>query len=334
MVLFCTSCGGGGKPAAKTQGPVPIDVLVVSITEIEEVVDANGTVLAGETVELHPESSGRLSFLNMPDGGTVSAGAVLARINDAEILGQIAQQQAGLALAMKNESRLKQLLAVNAIPQAEYDAAQTQVLTIQATLQTLQAQAEKLVVKAPFAGQLGLRKVSPGAYVSPATILGTLQQTYPLKVDFALPDVYVSLLEKNSTLSLLSSNGTRTWPAKIIATESRVNAENRNLTVRAAIEGTGLKPGEYVTARFKQKQKGILIPTNALIPEASSNKVIVVKNGTGKPVPVKTGTRGPEYVQITSGLTEGDSVVVTGVLFVRPKSPLKVRSVKTLAELK
>ena len=279
-------------------------------------------------MELRPETSGRLTALEMEDGAVVGKGQLLARVNDAELRAQLRQQEVQLELARKNLDRLNQLLAVNGVNQADIDAATSQVASFDAAVKVTQAQLDKTEIRAPFAGRLGLRLVSPGAYVTPQTLLSTLQATDRIKVDFAVPETYSRQLKKGMPVELEGLNGA-TYRAQVTAIEPQVNAATRNIKVRAVLADNDLVPGSFVKVRLRQSADGILVPTAAIIPDALSSKVVVVREGKGKFINVKTGVRTPDFVEITDGLAQGDSVIVTGVLFVRPNAPVKVRSIRS-----
>ena len=184
----------------KERPPVPVEVIIAANTDFASDIEVNGTVLSEEMIEIHPEVSGRITYLNIPDGAKVTEGTVLARINDADLQAQLQQQKVQLELAEKTEQRLKKLLEVNGVDQASYDAALSQVNLYNANINVLQAQIDKTVVKAPFTGRLGLRLVSEGAYVSTATAIGTLQQTDKIKIDFSVPESYENLVKIGSSI--------------------------------------------------------------------------------------------------------------------------------------
>jgi membrane fusion protein, multidrug efflux system len=131
----------------------------------------------------------------------------------------------------------------------------------------------------------------------------------------------------------MDENG-KTRKAQIIAIEPQVNLATRNMTVRALLENNNANPGSFVKVQVKSglNKRAIMIPTNALIPDDKNNQVVLVKNGTASFVNVTTGIRLANNVEITAGIKEGDTVVITGVLFARPKAPLQVRNTRTLEE--
>jgi len=178
--------------------------------------------------------------------------------------------------------------------------------------------------------------VSPGAFVNTTTIIATILQLDKVKVDFVLPEEYSNLVHVGSPVQVeLDATGQRRRQATIIAMEPQVNVTTRNLKVRALMEGGGLNPGAYVKVYVSAgvDKKAVMVPTNSIIPDDRNNQLILVKNGKAEFVNVTTGLRESNNVEIIKGVNPGDTVVVTGVLFARPKFPLKVRSIKTLEQL-
>ncbi|MCY7291992.1 MAG: efflux RND transporter periplasmic adaptor subunit [Ferruginibacter sp.] len=199
-----------------------------------------------------------------------------------------------------------------------------------------QALINRTIIRAPFSGVIGLRQVSPGAYVSPATVLATLQQISKVKIDFTVPQNYSNVIKKGAILDVELDTETHTMGrARIIATEPGANTGTRNLKVRALLAEANINPGAFVKVFLNvgAGKTSIVVPTNCIIPNDKDNQVVVVKNGMANFVNVQMGTRQANTVEIVSGINVGDSGVVTGVLFAKPKSKLKVRSVKKLSEL-
>jgi len=316
------------KNANKEKPPVSVDAIVVGNSDFTSDIEVNGTVLSEEMVELHPEVGGRLTYLNIPDGAKVSAGTILARINDADLQAQLQQQKVQLELAQKTEQRLNKLLAVNGVDQASYDAALSQVNLYNANINVLRAQIDKTVIKAPFSGKLGLRLVSEGAYVSTATAIGTLQQTDKIKIDFSVPEAYASLVKIGKTVSIQTNSSAEEIKATISAIEPQISTATRNIKVRARLSKGDISPGAFVKVFLNEKLNGIVIPSNAIIPDAISSQVLLVKNGKAVSQNVETGIRNSDVVEITDGLHIGDTIIVSGVLSVRPNGAVKIKIVK------
>ncbi len=339
LLVFClTACKKkiSDKGKAKETPPVLVDVMLAEPQPIADTVEANGTVVPNEFLELHPEVSGRLTYLNISEGKPVAQGTVLAKINDADLRATLAKSRVQLDLAIKTEQRFKKLADVGGINLSDYDAALNTVNGYKADIQYTLAQIDKTVIRAPFSGIAGLRQVSPGAYVTPATALVTIQQVSKIKVDFTLPEMYSNIIKVGQTVLVeYDAGGQKKGNALVVAMEPGANTSTRNLQVRALLAETGVNPGAFVKVYIDagKGRSSVLVPTNAIIPNDKSNQVVVVKKGIANFVDVQTGVRQANNVEIISGLNPGDSVVVTGVLFARPKSKVKVRSVKKLTDL-
>lgn len=340
IVLLFALVACKGKPDQKKQkDSAPkaaiVDVIIASNNKINKQIEVNGSVLPNEMTIIQSEVSGRVSFLQIPEGATVAVGTILARINDADL--KAAQQKINvqLDLAQKNETRLKKLLSIGGINQADYDLVLNQVNTLKADLAVLQAQLDKTVIRAPFAGMLGLRMISMGAYLTPATVITTIQQVNQLKIDFSVPEMYADKIKKGTVVHVQSADNKTKAYALVIATEPLINATTRNLKVRAVLKGHAFNLGAFVKISIDATAPttSILIPSNCIIPESTLKKVVVVKDGIGQLVEVETGERNEGLVQIIKGLSVGDSIAVSGVLFVKPNSPVKVRSVKLLSDI-
>lgn len=336
-LMFFTACEGK-KDASKTKPnpPTIVDVIVAAPRSITTTVEANGTMLANEYVELHPEVSGRLIYLNIPEGKYISQGTILARVNDADLKAQMEKSKVQLDLAQQTEARYKQLLAVNGLNQSDYDAALNQVNSYKADIAYTQALIDKTIIKAPFSGIVGLRQVSPGAFVTAATLIATMQQVNKIKIDFTVPEEYSSIIKLGATVEVEPDAGEAARrKAVITAIEPQVNQATRNLKVRAILQNGKANPGGFVKVYISSREDkhAILVPTNCIIPDDRNKQLVLVKKGKAVFVNVETGVREANNIEIVKGVNPGDTVVVTGVLFARPKATLKIRSVKNLDEL-
>lgn len=330
LILLMVSCSGKKDTdySKKEKPPVSVDILIVQASDFQTDIEVNGNVSSDDMVELHTEANGRLTYLNIPDGAFVSAGTILARVNDADLQAQLQQQKVQLELAEKTEKRLSQLIAVNGVDQATYDAAVSDVELKKANIEVLKAQIDKTVLRAPFSGKLGLRQVSLGAYINSSTPICTLQRTDRIRVDFAIPDAYSGLVKQGMNVGVKAGTEDPLLEARVVAVEPRVNTSNRNILARAILKSGSLTPGTFVKVVISDVAQAITVPSNAIIPDALSNQVVLLKDGKAEFTDVLTGSRNADNVQIIEGLKNGDSVLVGGVLNVRPHSKVKVKKVK------
>ncbi len=308
--------------------PMRVDGYIVRAESFRENIEVPGTVVANEVAEIHPEVSGRIVQLNVVEGRFVSKGALLAKLYDGDLRAQLNKLQVQLALAKKTEERQAQLLKIQGISQQDYDISLLQVNSLNADIGILQTSISKTVVRAPFSGKIGLQKVSPGSYVTPASVIATISQTDQLKLDFSVPEKYTGQIRTGQLVTFTIEGSKKQLEAKVVATEANVMEATRTLTVRAAITGKddALIAGAFakVQLNFEPDPNTILIPTQAVLPQARGKKVILYKSGTAVFADVITGVRDSARVQITEGLKAGDTVVVTGLLSVRPEAKIQI----------
>ena len=318
-------------PAGPAGGPpkeMPVTAYVVQAQNLENGLVATGTILANEEVELHAEVSGKITRLDIAEGTAVRQGALLVKLYDADLQAQLKKLQLQRETAEKTEARLKQLLAINGVGQQEYDNALIQLNNIKADLELMQANISKTEVRAPFDGVVGLRQVSEGAYVSPATAIATLQQINPLKLDFTVPEKYYRSLAKGESVWFTVDGSDERFSGKVFAVEPKMDEATRSVKVRALVQNSSVKilPGTFakVEVGLRGLQGALMIPTQCIIPEARNKKVIVVKDGQAQFSQVQTGVHNESKIQILEGVSEGDTIVATALMSVKPGMGLKI----------
>lgn len=336
LLLVIGSCGNKDSkkqqpPAANRQMPGKVDGFIVRTRAVSENIEVPGTLIANEATEIHPEVSGRIVQLNVAEGKVVSRGAVLAKLYDGDLQAELKKLRVQLQIAQTNEQRSEQLLKIQGISKSDYDNSRLTVSNIQADIEITQANISRTVIRAPFSGRIGLRNISPGAYVTPASILATIQQTTVLKLDFSVPEKYASNLKVGQMVDFSIEATKKRYRAKITAMESSVSLDTRSLMIRSVVENkdNDLVPGAFakVMLRFDPDPNAIVIPTQAVIPQARGKKVILFKSGTAVFADVTTGVRDSATVQITSGLKAGDTVLVTGLMSTRPESKVSINKI-------
>lgn len=313
-------------PTARTGFNVTaVEGFVVKPTPLTESVTASGTLIPAEETELHPEATGRVVNINLPEGRSVRKGELLVKVFDEDLRTQLRKLETQLKQAEITEQRLGDLLKVKGVSQQEYDLAALQVQTLKSEIELVRINIGKTELRAPYDGVIGLRKISPGAYVTPATAIATIRASGALKLDFAIPEKYSALLRPGQTVTFTVGGSPSTYNATVQATEQSIAAETRNLQVRALVrEGRGLLPGAFaeVNLSLGNKMQALMIPNQAVIPQARNKQVIVSKNGKATFTVVKTGIRQAGMIEITDGIQAGDTIAVTGMLFLRPEAPL------------
>jgi membrane fusion protein (multidrug efflux system) len=330
------SCGGKEDkkivaPAGNKPPVMKVDGYIVKTEPFAENIEVPGSVIANEATEIHPEVSGRIVSLNVAEGRFVSKGALLAKLYDADLQAQLRKLQVQLQIANTNEERSAQLLKIQGISKADYDASLLNANNIKADIDIIRTTISKTEIRAPFAGKLGLKNISPGAYVTPTTIIAVINQTSQLKMDFTVPEKYSGKIKIGQLVSFTYEGSTQICTAKVIATESSMTETTRSLTVRSLVQTKDdkLLPGAFAKVQlgFDADPNSILVPTQAVLPQARGKKVILFQNGIAKFTDVITGVRDSARVQITEGLKAGDTVVVTGLLSTRPEAKIAINKI-------
>ncbi|HEV7348745.1 efflux RND transporter periplasmic adaptor subunit [Telluribacter sp.] len=325
------AAGGNAPAGGRGPGKAIVSVMVVEPANLDEVVKTTGTVLANEEVEIRSEVSGKIINLYFREGQYAQKGALLLRINDDDLQAQLKKFEYNKKLAEDNEGRQRRLLEIEAISQREYDISLTSVKTIEADIENIKAQIAKTSVRAPFSGKLGLRYVSEGSYITPTTRISTLTNTNPAKVEFSVPAKYADVIRSGSRIEFQVESSNRNHEGRVYAVDPKIDAQTRTLQMRATSPNSdgNLLPGAFARIELVigSKGKAITIPTEALIPEQDGHRVFLVKDGKATPQSVQLGVRGERNVEITSGLSSGDTLVITGILQVKPNGPVEVREV-------
>lgn len=309
-----------------------VDVFVANPDTIENKIFMTGTLQAYEEVELASESSGLIEEIYLQEGSNVRKGDLLVKINDSELRAQLRRAEFRLNLAEERERRQQQLLEKGGISQEEYDATLNEVNVLRAEVALINAQIEKTEIRAPFSGKLGLRYVSDGAYISPSSRIAGLQDIDPIKIDFSVPERYATQIEVGNKVIFSIQGVEESMTAEVYAKESRIDPDTRTLQVRAETPNQDgkLLPGAFANLELTLEtiEDALMVPTISLVPELQGQKVFVIKNGLVVPKSVQTGLRNEARVQILSGVSEGDTVLTTGLLQVRPEMPVAIRNIE------
>jgi len=319
--------GGAGS----NRPPVRADAMTVSTSVLLDNIEIPGTIVASEATEIRPEVAGLITGIYFQEGSYVSRGALLFKLNDADLQAQLRKLQVQQRIARQNENRSSELLKIGGISRQDYDATVLQTSNTSADIAIIQTQIAKTSVRAPFSGKVGFRMVSKGAYVSPSTILTTMSQTSNLKIDFTVPEKYIPQVKAGQFVNFTVEGTQKKYTGRIIATESNVMQNTRTLQVRAAVQGDagGLTPGGFakVILNFEPDPNAILIPTQAVLAQARGKKVYVYQNGVAKFTDVETGIRDSANIQITKGLNVGDTILLTGLLSLRPEGKVVLANI-------
>jgi membrane fusion protein (multidrug efflux system) len=290
---------------------------------------AVGTLLANEMVVVRPEIAGRVGEIGFREGETVRKGDLVIRLDDSMERAELAQAQAALALSKANYDRAETLYRSGSGTSRALDEARAKLRNDEAAVVLSQARLGKMRIEAPFAGIVGLRKVSVGDYLSPGADVVNLAQIDPLKVDFRVPEIYLPAVAGGQTVAIeVDSFPDRVFPGEVFAIDPMVDPAGRSVVMRARIANPDglLRPGLFarVTLTLKSRENALFVPEEALIPTGEKVTVYRIVDGTVEEAPVKLGERLGKEVEVLSGLAPGDQVVTAGQIKIHPGMKVSV----------
>lgn len=325
LAVAAAGCGGddaasegGGPPGGGGGFAMPVETAVARVDTVVVEIVATGQVEAVQSIDLRPEVSGRLLDILVREGREVSRGTPLFKVDDAELNALVAQLEAERDLAEQALARTQELIDRNASSAADLELAEANARSSQAQLDLQQTRLERTVVRAPFSGMVGERLVSVGDYLTPATVLTTLQTVDPQRAAFQVPERFAARLAVDQTVRFnVAAVRDRVFTGTVDFVDPIVSLPGRTITVKAVV-GNGerlLKQGMFVEARLAAEVRpdATVIPEDAVLPLQGADYVwIVTEEGTASRVPVELGVRTPGYVEVLSGLEPGTMVVVAG----------------------
>jgi membrane fusion protein (multidrug efflux system) len=278
---------------------------------------AVGTLLANESVMIRPEIAGRVSAIHFVEGQKVEAGAKLLSLDSAEVEAQRAATEADLLLSQQRYDRARDLYTKKFVSAQALDEARANLSRAKARRAEDDARVRKSEIRAPFAGTLGLRVVSRGAYVKAGDDIVRLQDLSVMKLDFRIPETYVAKLRRNQEVTLqVDAYPQRTFKGRTFAFESGLDEKTRTMLVRARVPNPGaeLKPGMFarVSLTLGSLPGALLIPEEAVVPRGGQSFVFRVVDGKAFMTAVELGARQPGVVQVVKGLGSADRVVTDG----------------------
>lgn len=312
---------------------VPVNAIVIQPQLLDNRIFTTGTLLANEEVELRVETPGRVTGIFFMEGSRVKKGDLLLKIDDRELRARLKGKEIEEKEASDLEARKRQLFEIKGISQEEYDKADNAFGMIKAEKEIIEAQLAKTEIAAPFDGMIGLRYVSEGSFVSTNTLVATMQDIDPIKVEFSVPEKYVKQIKKGTEISALVGDSKEEYKGVVYATESKIDLETRTIKARAKIPNPNgdLIPGSFakVTLTLERLPHAIVIPSEAIIPEMNGEKVFICINGKVRSVKVRTGIRTESSIQIVEGLNPQDTLIVTGLLQLSDDKAVEIRDLKS-----
>lgn len=329
-VMLTTSCSEpdprAGGPAGRGPGAgqaIGVTTARVKPQPFVDKIEAVGTAFAKESVVLSANVTERIESLNFQDGTKVRRGQVLARLSSSEENADLREAEARLREAELQLDRLRTLEKGGFTTQSQLESQVAARDSARAAVQTIQARLADRVIRAPFDGYVGLRRVSAGLIVNAGTPIVEINDIDVINLDFNVPEVFFASLAVGQQIEAAAAafDG-RTFTGSISSIDPQIDAITRSVGVRAALpnpEGV-LKPGMLLTIVLQSTPRtSLTIPEAALVPRLDQQFVFVVSPESliVERRPVRIGVRRPGYVEVLEGVSEGELVVVEGTLNVR-----------------
>ncbi len=330
----------GNLPAPKAAGgPVVVDTAVSRVATIQDAVTAIGSLRAAESVMVKSEISGRVARISFSDGARVMKGDELIVFDAGIQQAQVQQARAERDLASAKLKRTQELFGKKFLSAAALDDAQASEQIAQAKLALAQATLDKMTLRAPFSGVIGIRQISVGDYIKEGADLVNIEDISSMKADFRVPEQLSGRLRVDQTVQLESDAFPGVvFPARVTAIDAAVDASGRSLLLRAELRDVSkrLKPGMFVRVRLvlETRTNAVIIPEEALVTSQGKVSVFKVTDGVAVITPVRVGLRTQvdqkAVVEILEGLAKDERVVTAGQIKIRG-SQVPVKSVDATA---
>ncbi|SMO35921.1 efflux RND transporter periplasmic adaptor subunit [Solitalea koreensis] len=321
--------GNRNSGDGKKNGPMTVNGIIIKPEVFTDHLNITGSIEANEEIQVRGEISGLITGIYFKEGSNVSKGSLLIKVNDNELQAQLAKAITQQKLAEEKEYRQRILLQKDAVSKQDYDAILAELNSLKSETQLFRAQLQKTEIRAPFNGTIGLRSISMGDYITPQTVIANLVNTNPAKITFAVPEKYVQVLRKNSSLSFTVEGSNKVHTANVFAIEPKIDESTRTVMLKAKASNAdgSLLAGSFarIELPLKETTNAIFVPSQAIVPVLKGKKVFINKNGTAQEVMVETGARTDATVQVLKGLNTGDTVLTTGIMSLKADAPIKVK---------
>ena len=321
--------GRGGPGGGRGQS---VSEAVIGTRSFTDEIRVLGVARGRRSVNITSSTSELITRVLFTDGQRVAAGTPLVELQAREEDAGIIEARAQVAQAQRQYDRYKTLADRGIAPRVTAEDAETGLETAQAALNAAQARRGDRMIRAPFAGVLGLSSVTPGTLVSPGGVITTLDDIAVVRVDFPVPERYLGALRTGASIrATIDAYGDEVFSGRIALIDTRINEQTRAVTARAEIPNPGarIRPGMAVRVAVEQGQRtSPAAPEAAVQYEGDGAFVYRIARGergsTAQRVEVETGSVEGGFVEIVSGLDVGDRIVGSGLNRIQPGAPVRV----------
>lgn len=321
---------GDGRQGQQDQ-TIAVDAYVVKSRNLDNEIATVGTIVANEEVEIRSELPRKITGIYFKEGAFVPKGKVLFKLDDSDLLAQLRKLELDEQLQTKQAEREQQLLEKGLLTSEEYDIRQTNIEKIKADIEIIMISLDKTDITAPFSGITGFRNVSIGSFVNNTIVLTTIKDIRKVKVDFSIPEKYITDFSKGQQISFKVEGYDEEFSGVVVSYDPQLNENTRSIILRAIADNSGSKllPGSFVKVKLQLQNinDAIMIPTEAVVPQQQGQSVFILQNGNAIQKEITIGQRTENEVMIASGISEGDTVITTNILRLKNNSKVKIANI-------
>ena len=323
-----------GKPPSQEgpRGGFPVQAVVARVTEspLDETLFLVGNLSARESIEIRSEIAAKITFIGFQEGAEVERDQVLFRLDDMKLQAQVAEARARFDQAKHENDRGIVLVEKESISRQQYDQFRFDLAAAEAALHLTEERMDDAIIRAPFPGRMDQRNVSLGQFVNTGQLLSSLVQIDPLEVEFNVPERYLGQLRFGQVIRISSvAYPGEAFEGEVFFVSPQLDERNRTISMKANIDNTDdrLKPGMFANLElvFQARSEAIVIPEQAISYRGDQALVVVMgQDGKAEYRDVGVGLRLSGTVEVTSGLTAGEIVVVEGYQKMSPGSQILI----------
>ena len=316
------------QPGSGRGGSVAVIAAIARAERLVSQINALGTARANEAVEVTSKVSNTVTAVRFTDGQRVQKGQVLVELDSAQARADLAAAEAASAESASQVKRSRELIASRVISESQFEQLEATMKANDARVAAARSRVDDTVIRAPFTGRVGLRRVSLGSLINPGATITTLDDLSVIKVDFSVPENFLAGLRDGLKVTATAAAFPgRDFLGTVTGVDSRIDPVSRSVTVRALVPNAdlALKPGMFLNVTLaRDEHQALMVPEAALVPEQSRQFLYVIEEGRATRREVRIGGRQPGRVEIVSGLKAGEQVIVEGTQKVREGGEVRV----------
>lgn len=325
ILLPVLSNAQGGPPGG---GETTVETIVVNTTALESTVDAVGNVLADASAMLRTEVPGQVIERHFEEGQRVSKGDRLFSIEATVLEAEVNEARANLEQSDAAYKRAQELVKDQLVSATEYDTARANYNVGIARLRSAESRLSKTVIRAPFDGFIGLRRINIGDYATIGQELVNVVRLDPLRVDFSVPETLLSRIQPGQKIAVtVGAFRGEVFEGVVTAIDPQIDVAGHSMAVRARLPNSELKlrPGLFaqVSVSLSVNPNALMVPEEAIWPIGQDKILYIVEDGVANQRIVTIGDRKPGLVEIVDGLAAGEEVVVAGQMKLFPGAAVR-----------